>query len=91
MEVSDIKPLDNGTKVATAIKYMVALPYALAPLAYWGVSVYMGVPVDMLIWILVLTGYIVSLYLIFGQKQVDAAVDQAQDIAGRGGSEDKSE
>lgn len=82
--MAPITPLENGTKLAKVVKHIVALVYVLAPIVYWGYHVLiLGQEPQMLIWILVLTYSFASAYVIFGQEDVDEALDQAQDVTGQ--------
>jgi len=85
--MAEIQPLADDTKISSVAKYLVSLPYAFAPLAYLGYALYAGIQVDVLVWVLAITGVIVSMYVIFGKKKVDQALEQARSLT----DEEKSE
>lgn len=80
-----VQPFDNGTRWASAVKYLVALPYLYAPLAYWAYQLSQGHTPDMLIWVLVLMLTLVSSYLVFGKAETKDALGEAKDaVSGDG-------
>lgn len=87
MEVPSPNPIGNGGKLSSALKHLVALVYVMAPIAYWGYSIYMGMPIDQLVWILVLGYSLASAYVIYGEKTTDKALDEAKDLTGEGDEE----
>jgi len=79
-----VVPLENGGKVGHALKYVIASIHVMTPLAYLVYSLYVGQPVDSVLWLVVVGLVIVSAYVIFGKEDVDAALAQAEDLTGGG-------
>lgn len=87
--MAPIEPLENGNKYASVLKHLVAVVYIFSPLAYWGYQISHGQEPTMLIWVLVLGFSIASAYVIFGRKQVSAALDEARGITEQEDSSDE--
>lgn len=79
--MSAVPPLENGTRLATIVKYGIATVYILTPLAYLVYALGNGQSVDSIVWLLVFGYSILSAYLIFGKERTDAALDAAEDLA----------
>jgi len=77
-----MKPVSpsNGP-YSKALKLLVSFIYALTPLAIMVYRFYQGERVDSIILLIVLAFILASGYVIFGEKIMDKATEEAQDIS----------
>lgn len=77
-----------GGKYGEGIKIIISVIYILTPLALLGYRVYRTgeIPIDSIIFLIVLVFIFAGAYVIFGEKIMDKATDTAQELSSDGGN-----
>lgn len=83
--MAPIKPLSNGSRWDKVIQYLISAIYVMFPLVYLVYALETGGRVDMMFWVIIIGYSIVSAYKVWGKKEVDAALNKAEEVTGQNG------